>query len=753
MRGGWDDACVRIFGQEATIRQSHARFVTAFACSALVTVSGTASAGDFAPLRSPTLEGFLSEVGFDAPQRGVVLAAHDEYVLRFTAAVEGPIVKWQGLDHRATTLADARELQSAARAAAQAIEDAEVPIVDAIRGAARPGQQVAAEELVVRLAISRDLAIARAVDDEAMIVSKGALADLVGARVSIVRIPDYEVRVRQYLDERAAVSRLLREVVAEIPLRALEAVDRFSGPDRWIHAHAHQIDVLTKLRELDVRLIEGFLPHLSAAQQIGLLTSWWRGLHLPSHGGGPERVAWAVRAVSGARFKGKECEIEAVCAAFVSEWWPKARERAVAGALRPPNAMDQGLIDPKNALSTAVAKASESLQKISARGLKAGQAARSEGGDALMVEIGGLDEWTDVPLEEIDGGTMLELDGIPPGSAARGASWLPKPLDFDDLRDVYEAAGVTGPMLDAVGKILEDLNTEGEPLRREFPAIDPAATERSDAARDVVRERLLALEVSRLSDIDGSLVPADGRGIIGWMSAWRELESARAARGAPYLGHPSLDLMAALVAAGMSAEEWRAVAATLGGSCVDMTARTRAATGAGRVQRDFELSRSFGGETDADGNTAYDRALEDVRVRERARRESEGATIARLKALLPDDAKQRLQDAWDDQRFARVLADPTNMATGLEAALLRENSDDVKRRVLALQSRWLREWCEMRGAIVSVKSTLASQLSGSGSAAEEAAVRVADSRIGALRFARDELNRRTGRDLRALGVP
>ncbi|NDG62377.1 MAG: hypothetical protein EBY29_02780 [Planctomycetes bacterium] len=107
----------------------------AMMCALLATFfsTPTARAADVEPLRSADLESRLKFAGFDDAQRAKILADYAAYVQRYSTSVAALIIEWQGLAGvQPSSIEEARTRQSKGRAAAQAIDDAERPLLDAL---------------------------------------------------------------------------------------------------------------------------------------------------------------------------------------------------------------------------------------------------------------------------------------------------------------------------------------------------------------------------------------------------------------------------------------------------------------------------------------------------------------------------------------------------------------------------------------------------------------------------------------------
>ncbi len=843
---------------------------------ALLVVGSVAIAADFAPLKSTQIEERLAAAGFDEAQRTAVLSVHDEYVAQFKAAVEGPIAKWQVEVRRsAATLAEGREWQARARTAAQAVDDAEAPLMEAIRKAARPEQAGSADRVVLALGIKRDLMIARALSVDGSGTDTDVLAALAEAKIAPTRIPNYDALASQYLAERSLVARRIRDLSAAIPLRRLEARERFprtevpppppaeegkpldeeaqrlakqaeadlfqqAGIDwrvntaRWDYAHQERIEAVKKSRELDARTLDAFMPALSMRERLEVLGAWWQDLeiHTFTQGAGPGRVASELGRFSKEQYEAMRTGIDSICGTFISQWWPKARALAVSSSSANPMIGYSSKSDATTPLGAIVDQAVTQLRGLHGAAETTEQLARGEavpavpavadapqgqtatftfqigggdgapielsgdGGQAIMVvqsvgvvgdgqaegfaigsdfEISGLEG---LVFEMVDGEMLVDIDNADFGFTMARKGSLPKAISFDDVRDVYGASGVNGPMLDAVGTVFEDLSSEEKPLREEYKVIGAGTYTTSDGAfsigpdnaltpinpadqarlrgqREEVRGRLLAMETTRLDEIGASLVPQEGRAAVAWLGSWRQFESARAAHGTRPMGSDSLNPVRALFDAKPSEQQWGTLAKELGASCADLTARTQAMiTAQAALQKaslvQWAVAEGAGNapaEPTPQALQAHESAAQAMRTAQTQRMESDTATIARLKALLPTEAAQRLQDAWDDQQFARDLKDPTSMATRFESALLLEMPEEAKAKVRDLQSKWAARSRQIRSSIVTLRTEEAAAKSKAEVGVPVPAAKTARTALKAIKFEREELDRATYREL------
>ena len=180
-----------------------------FALLAIFFSTPIARAADVEPLRSADLESRLKSAGFDDAQRAKILADYAAYVQRYSTSVATLIIEWQGLASvQPSSIEEARTRQSKGRAAAQAIDDAERPLLDAIRGAARTDQTAAVNQLLMLLEIRRDLAFSSTLRDGMFARKAVDIFEIVdGADFSAEKRVVLKPFLDQYLVERQAIVR------------------------------------------------------------------------------------------------------------------------------------------------------------------------------------------------------------------------------------------------------------------------------------------------------------------------------------------------------------------------------------------------------------------------------------------------------------------------------------------------------------------------------------------------------------------
>lgn len=822
------------------IKRIARRAIAALVCCAALVVapSPTASAADVEPLRSADLDAQLKRAGFDDAQRATLLADHAGYVTRFTAVVADRIGEWQSLARTfPNTVEDARALQSKARAAAQAIDDAERPLLDAIRTAARADQGAAAERVIALLEIRRDLAFASTMREG---LFSGRSVDVIEAldamQFSSEITTKLQPQLTQYLAERQRVVHRIRDAALNVPLRRAEAklsnprpaqpaeiggenhdaarmrtyIEEVRASTSAMHsaANAERTEAQVKSIELDLRTLDSLLPLLTPRDQVHLLSRWWLGAGVMAHsiGPGPCALKRAWNTPSDRVTPEIATQLDAVCAEWIAAWWPNAKamvinltsnwsgmlfgipdsdksspkeERAIAATTHAVQAIDLAL-DGHVSESTAAKARGEIAGQVAAQSV--GVFVASEMADAIeissdnivfeggMLEFDGGFEISEVSFEAVGGG----------GFAA--PSPLPQLMQFDEIKPALAAAGVDASMMEVAKTAVDDLLSEAGAIVQEAQAlqsggdgmfdgmlekrsdgtlrpVDPAVRAQRSAQRNALRARLLALEAAKLDEILAAVVPETGRPCVAWLAPWRQFVSARTASATGDffgMGQPQLDPTQAVRSAKFSAQDLCAIGIELAAICTDLAARAQAvAAMRAKVSAAMPTPVITGEGTEVEGiNLSADSSQDLMRFEgelqklQHVARTATHESIARLKTRLPADAAQRLQDAWDDQLYARDLRDPTQLTSRFESALAMTLSDAVRAQVVALQTSWTNSSRTTRDKIVALKSSAQSD-----STAPEAASRAATlkaerkAQLNATTFERDETNRRFFREL------
>ncbi len=808
-------------------------------CTALMVVAlPIAHAVDIEPLRSADLDAQLKRAGFDDAQRATVLADYSGYVTRFTAVVADRTGDWQSLVRTVPeTLEDGRALQSKARAVAQSFDEAERPLIDAIRSAARSDQVAAAQQVIALLAIRRDLVFADTMREG---LYSGRSVDVIEAidalHLSNEIIAVLQPQLTQYLVERQAAVHRLREAILNAPLRRIEARLNYQQPARplpssepaaagegealdsdrmkkWIAearanegamyraSNAERNEARLKSLELDVRTLDAILPRMTPREQVHLLSCWWLGAGSMAYtlGDGPGALNRAWKAPSDRITPSVATQLDAICTAWIGAWWPVAKsavinntrdggqdffganpaqenspkeERAVAATTEAAAAIDLA-IDGKPAAETSRAGGSREI---------AGAIALSGGSFEVM-------EWLEVDEQmfEVDGGfeasevsfTAVQADGF------MGPSPLPQLMQFEEIQPVLAAAGVDASMMEVAKTAVDDLRAEvntivqeaqviqrqegelfigsfargdGTPVRR----IDPAEATRRSAQCDALRARLLALEAAKLTEILTAIVPDSGQACISWLAPWRQYVSAQTATApGEFFGmvRSPLDPTRAVRAAKLSAQDLCAVGPELAAVCADLAAREHAAAAIRKKVRealptpiileDGVTPKSI--DASAAEHADLMRLEAEAAKLQKAARAATHESIARLKKRLATGPAQQLQDAWDDQLYARTLKDPTKLTSRFESALAMTLSDPVRAQVVALQSSWTSASRAFRDKIVALKSTVFPHATTPEEVSRITALKAERTvRLKAVSFERDETNRRVFRELCAL---
>ncbi len=831
------------------------------ACAAIVSPAYSA---EVEPLRSADLEARLVEAGFDDAQRNKILSEYDAYVSRFKQVAENQIVEWRASSAAAPkTLEDAQALQRSGRAAAQAIDDSERPLLDAIRAAAKPEQSKTVERLIGELEIRRDLAFA-AVLREGFFVQSGVdlLAAIKSAQLQEATMTALRPQLDQYLLERQAAVRKLRDATINLPTRRVEARARHSMPAmpqqtaeasvtseqfmEYFRAEQAAREALradenaerragkTRLVELDARTIESIIPILRGRDQARLLAAWWSGAGVI--GGGKSgagfsapsalRRAWSVKEENLAA--GAATNLDAICAAWVSQWWPCAKEAAINAAASGGGVHFQFLDESE----PEMARCAERVEAETTRTVEAirfafdgpavaaadGPAGSAQGAAQPQVAFGGPaavttftvsgEDGEDITLDisnlegiEVGGG-LIEFDGALmegvsfeiSGAGVQmggGSGTLPALVRFEEIEPVLKAAQVEPEMLPVAQSVLADLATEAQEITSEAAALDQGADDPfnlyfektsdgevkpADPAkrtallrnREELRTRLLELETTALRDLFSTIVPAEGQQTCAWLIHWRQLASARAGvgRNGPLglSGSTSLDLIPAVFAAKFDGSDWKAAGPSLTELCADLASRTAAAKAAQNAAQGampgIAMAQMEGAEVERQQAVAQAAVQDFIKLESRARElaksllQTSDASVVSLKARVSPDCAVRLQDACDDQRYSRDLRDPTALGSRFEGMLALELPDAVRKQVEAMQSKWGIDSRAIRTRIVDIrnKSSASPLEQKSPEAAREtlAARKVQAAELAAVKFERDELNRKVFRELASL---
>lgn len=485
--------------------------VVVVSAAVLVLAPTTARAADV-ELRSADLDAQLKSAGFDDAQRAKVLGDHALYVTRFIAVVADRLGEWQAIARtHPNTMEDARALQSRGRAAAQAIDDAERPLLESIRTAARPDQLIAVQQVLTLLEIRRDLAFASATREG---MFSGRSVDVLEA-IDALHLPGefmnrLQPQCTQYLVERQAVVHRIRDASLNVPLRRVEAKLAHPRPDlptpsdptveqsdanaaqEWMRqlatANAEQTEAQIKSIELDLRTLDAIMPLIGPRDQVRLLKSWCGGAGLMTNsvGRGPAALKRAWSAPSDRVTADVATQIDAICTEWIGAWWPLGKaaliaaardrslsmfdmavgeeesvttDRAVAATARAVAAIDFAL-DGKFADPVTVAKSGAMAVQVDG---SVGQAVAVviAGGDGESIEFSldnkvfSADEMGDAKFQ------MVGPAGLSPQTC------LPKLIQFDEIQPALSAAGVDAAMMEVAKTAVDDLRAEADAIARE----------------------------------------------------------------------------------------------------------------------------------------------------------------------------------------------------------------------------------------------------------------------------------------------
>ena len=848
-----------------------------FALLAIFFSTPIARAADVEPLRSADLESRLKSAGFDDAQRAKILADYAAYVQRYSTSVATLIIEWQGLASvQPSSIEEARTRQSKGRAAAQAIDDAERPLLDAIRGAARTDQTAAVNQLLMLLEIRRDLAFSSTLRDGMFARKAVDIFEIVdGADFSAEKRVVLKPFLDQYLVERQAIVRRLRDATLNVPLRRFDAKQKHPLPTQpqadpnstdpkqfqadiqaWFQAQetvseaimkealAERSAARIKSIELDLRTIDSMMPLLSGREQAKLLAQWKNdaGSFFQTSDHGPSKLSRAWTTSPSLITPEVATQLDAICANWVTEWWPSAKESALvttngnqfamfgtavnddgsekadkgAAATDRAAAAIAALLDPKgdskqdpkkvvtSKPGIRLQEAQEDVQIVGAEQGQGGQEVQAVFSTVMVVgdpgDAGGmafnLEGMEFEGIEMQGGGFMIEGDAmgmgegvtIELGGGAGGFSRpnpLPKLMRFEDIKPVLAAAGVDETMMAVSETAIDDLLSDAREITEAAKAsqtgssmmpdgmfeqgpdgsiklVDPAVRAQRVADREALRAELLALETSKLDEILPSVVPEAGRPVVSWLTAWRQLESERAAAsgsGDIFSGGSQHDPVQSVFSSKLSSSDWKAVGPELAAVCADLASRTHAyVTASSKAQAASPLPQfaeqnggaiQHGQAVMAAGNMeGFMKFQQEAQRANKAAKTAANDAIPRLKSRISPEAAQRLQDAWDDQLYSRDLKDATDLSDRFDSALAMVLTDPVRQQVIALQTNWRAASRLIRDRIVAVKSKPTPDVIAVEDAAKAAiARRERTAELTAIKFERDEQNRRVFREL------
>ncbi len=848
-------------------------FAKLFASVALIVVfhcALPANAADVEPLRSANLESRLLAAGFDDAQRARVLAEYEAYVARFKQVADTEIVAWQSIGGtRPKSMEDAQALQRKGRVAAQAIDDAERPLLDAIRLVARPDQAIVVGRLLSELEIRRDLTFSATLREGFFVQNNvDLLRAIEGAHFPPATILTIQPQLDQYLVERQAAVRKIRDATINIPVRRFEAREKNPMPampqpagdspmlsDEFreyfqaqsvvteaitVAANAERNSARSKLVELDARSIESILPAIGGRDQTHLLSLWWAGAGVMGHGkgggagGAPSELRRAWEAKEDKLNEGVASQLDGICLAWVGQWWPCAKTAAIAAT------SDGGAFmfhfgrsgDEKSSGGCAERVEAETVRTVEAIRFaldgaevpvaiaqadgtfpngNSGQTAfssatavttmvvsgESTGGFMLTLgDMGGVE--INGEMIEFDGdmlgGISFEISGDGP-DGMKGPRHLPRLVKFEQIEPVLVAAGVEPDMLTVAKTLIDDLQSEaativeeaatlepGSPGRPEMiddmfevsadgvvSAIDPAKRAKLVRDRNELRTRLLALEAATLNDMLSTIVPAEGLSTCAWLIPWRQLESSRSAKrgGGPMgmLGGTKIDPIQAVFAARFDPADWTATANELSNICTDLASRTQACNVAMNRSIDAMPMPTFADSGDAmavtptetDGKQ-MDEFMKLQNAADQLAKALKRATedsILTIKARLGTESAQRLQDTYDDQMYSRDLKDPTDLSAQFSWANSMDMPEAARAQVVAMRAQWTVASRDFRNKIVAIcsRSTEADAPNPDEVRRVMAASRTKKVELAAVKFERDELNRRIYRELASIIGP
>ncbi len=421
------------------------------------------------------------------------------------------------------------------------------------------------------------------------------------------------------------------------------------------------------------------------------------------------------------------------------------------------------------------------------------------GGEAFAFDGGpgemGMAAWSDSEVGDAagDGGVLSLLFGV-------GSTRLQQPIKMEQVEGALAAAGVGADLMPVVEQLLDDAESSvveqrekvkqasgGVPIGAglmvmgEDGSLQQESSKRSQeraAAAAVAREAIFAAESGMIESSLMPLTDTKRTSAVAWIVPWRALAKERAAApsvsmsmfpqvsgGAPDRGDP----LVAVMRSQLSAADWCAAGPTIATECTTLSTLTRAWADADEVERKARpkpmmqlpppppppkpasvppqvqggppqlvtISPPVSITSVSRGRADLETAAAKTEDAAQAVRAGCGSMVQRVKAVLPPDSAQRLQDAWDDQRFPRELADATSPANRLDEAEALAGNGPSAPSIRALRSAWEQRYRANRSQIVAACEKRSDQSA---------------SIIAALRFERDELNRRVLRSLGALSA-
>ena len=374
---------------------------------------------------------------------------------------------------------------------------------------------------------------------------------------------------------------------------------------------------------------------------------------------------------------------------------------------------------------------------------------------------------------EVQGLASIDEDGADAGRAVVndglghlfgvGSMQVQRPIQIDQIEASLIAGGVGADLMPAVEQILQDAEASVATRRQKVEMgsvgagdFDPAffvsggvrrkemeqRANESYSEATAAREAIFAAEKSAFDSSVMPLTDAKRVSAVAWIVPWRELAKERAA--APGMSIVSFeptaggasdrgDPMVAVLRAQLTSEDWCALGPTLAAECNNLLTLTRAWTSADESERQIvprfaEISLKKPQVISAERQMAIRAAAERTQAAEQALRAAYGPIVQRLKTKLAPESAQRLQDAWDDQRFSRELRDTTSLTSRFDAAEALVKGAELEAANRALRSAretWSQQSIAIRSQIIA-----------------ECERRSAESQaiIQALRYQRDEWN-------------
>ena len=755
------------------------------------------------PLPSPVLEELLKSCGVKEEIRTRILESHAEYAAAFHAALAADGKAWQpfGVLSLSKDRNAVREWCTKTRKMSDAVEAAGRPIVIAIRAAEGEIGEAVARRLERRWGILRDLdlAVAALPSTEQIPMQLAAMpAEWVrGVGIDPTTLAELDAVEDALLAERIGLARKLRDAAIAVPSRHFETLG--------LGASAASVHELTFKEWTEARVawlktdgvaLEWLIARLGSRDGLALLAAsirtrgsqwscadralqtamtraaslgpWIAPAELESVDRATRefvaKMMGLVQDLSVASFQTKhsdassedkpkqppECDrTDEVLKAFVTA----LGNINTGGALSRRN-MLVGPNAPEGMVANPFARTFMKRAAASSRIVDAKQPRASSHSDDQRTK--GPESAIQRPMDPNDLEAVFVVDGVEVGKGS-----VFHAVFGDYLREASEILGRSKELPPLVRPDLPPDDSLAQMVTSESDLTLPdsiLAPRREERAR--LRRELLDLDLRTLSNLDAVVTSDAGTRALQWLRAWRKSEHARAGLGNGISAPPSLwsgdfdsllrrvDLMAVLVAANPSHDEWNAISLELEAVYLRLVAKATAIAAAHRVQgeRHAEVARITAPKEDGDdadfvrdgakARAAATAASEDLQAAARAYRDEVATSVAKWQSIVSPELATRLQDAWDSHRFGPELWDGTDLETRIEIVLGLDLPTEVRERVAVKCEEWRVRRAECRVKLI--RALAERESSGKGARVDRA-----------LWEERDEMNRRIFRSIMA----